>query len=145
LAVEKTKLGSGLLIVVLLVLAAIAGAWYWSQPRFEVTVTGTLPDADIAEITQVVQREFLGQSKSMQAYNHRNFASRLLAKLEGKPSDRMVIEIDVLPDGTVKASAAYIFPGRGAFGTGYEMGRGTTGWEITNHDDLDQWKGKVDQ
>jgi hypothetical protein len=134
----KAKLGSSILVGALLTVVFVTCVWFWNRPRWEVTVTGTIAAADVAEITQVVQREFVRDwlqgreiGSDLSLLDRLGF-TQLLAKIGVGETTRYTIEIKVRPDGTVEAEAAHLCPGGFCpSGAGYELRRGPTGWEAT--------------
>src|SRR5262245_49140125 len=127
---QKAKTWVGILIVAVL-MVCLAGAWYWSQPRLEVGVSGDLSPDDAGEIAQAVQRVFL--SRSLPARVEYGF-HQLLARAHGETRDRVVIKIAAPPDGTVKAGAALCSGLYGELCRGqrqYVVVRGIDGWQIT--------------
>jgi hypothetical protein len=136
-----TKLGSRMLVGALLIVVCVTCAWFWSRPRWEVKVSGAIAAADVKEITQVVQREFMRGREIDSDLSLLDSLNQFLAKISGGEAIRYVIEIKVRPDGPVEAEASHLCPGGFcSSGAGYELRRGRTGWEAKG---THMWESRV--
>jgi hypothetical protein len=123
----NAKTWVGILIATVL-MVCLAGAWYWSQPRVEVSVSGKLSPAETEEIAQAVERAFMSRSAPARLdFSFRQF----LARIHGETTDRIVIKIEARPDETPKAGAALCAGPFCREPRQYEFARGINGWELT--------------